>query len=164
MISLTSNSVADTHGIAGAVASIVRSGDIVLLAGEMGAGKTAFTLGFARALGVAEDDAVSSPTFTLVHSYLSGRLPLVHADLYRLTTTGEVADLGLREQADMGAVVLIEWGDVVGDIFDDALTIEFLHVDADDESRRISLTAHGARWDSRWPSLERAVGKWSVAA
>ena len=163
MISLTSHSVTDTHDIAAVVASAVRAGDVVLLAGEMGAGKTAFTTGFARGLGVSDDEPVSSPTFNLVHSHQSGRLPLVHADLYRLTSTGEVADLGLREEADMGSVVLIEWGDVVAESFGDALTIELVAGD-DDDVRHVTLNAHGPRWVSRWESLKRGLSRWSESA
>jgi tRNA threonylcarbamoyladenosine biosynthesis protein TsaE len=108
VIDLRSDSVATTHEIAGVIAGLVRPRDIIVLAGDMGAGKTAFTVGFTRALGVSEDDQVSSPTFTLVHSYNSGRIPVLHADLYRLNSMAEVADLGLREQVDLGAVALVE--------------------------------------------------------
>lgn len=163
MISLVSQSVTDTHGIAAAIAGVIRGGDIVLLSGEMGAGKTAFTTGFARGLGVADDEPVSSPTFTLTHTHQSGRLPMVHADLFRLGSTGEVADLGLREQADMGAVVLVEWGDVVADAFGDALLVELVADDDDDNMRNITVVAHGPRWVSRWESLKRALAPWSDA-
>lgn len=164
MIDCRSRSLQDTHAIASAVASMVRPRDIIVLAGEMGAGKTAFTVGFARALGVSEDDHVASPTFTLVHSYQSGKYPLLHADLYRLQTTGEVADLGLKEQADLGAVVLVEWGDVASDILGDALTINFMHDDDDDEARDITISVEGHSWDSRWQRLKDSLRAWSVAA
>ena len=163
MIDCRSTSVHDTHAIASAVASLVRPRDIVVLAGDMGAGKTAFTVGFARALGVSEDDHVSSPTFTLVHSYQSGKYPLLHADLYRLQTIGEVTDLGLREQADLGAVVLVEWGDVVGDVLGDVLTVRFLHDDVDDDARDITFSVEGHAWDSRWQRLKDSLRSWSSA-
>ncbi|MEN9552806.1 MAG: hypothetical protein RLY24_401 [Actinomycetota bacterium] len=164
MIDCRSTSVHDTHAIASAVASLVRPRDIVVLAGEMGAGKTAFTVGFARAFGVSDDDHVSSPTFTLVHSYQSGKYPLLHADLYRLQTVGEVTDLGLREQADLGAVVLVEWGDVVGDVLGDTLTIRFMHDDVDDDARDITFSVDGHSWDSRWQRLKDSLRTWSVAS
>lgn len=164
MIDCRSTSVHDTHAIASAVASLVRPRDIIVLAGEMGAGKTAFTVGFARALGVSDDDHVSSPTFTLVHSYQSGKYPLLHADLYRLQTMGEVSDLGLREQADLGAVVLVEWGDVAGDVLGDVLTIRFLHDDEDDDARDMVVSVDGHTWDSRWPRLKDALRSWSVSS
>lgn len=162
MIDLRSRSVSDTHAIAGVIASVVRPRDVIVLAGEMGAGKTAFTVGFTRALGVSEDDHVSSPTFTLVHSYNSGRIPVLHADLYRLNSLGEVADLGLREQVDLGAVALIEWGDVASDVIGDSLTIELLHDDEDDDARNITISVEGHGWDSRWDKLRDALRDWFV--
>lgn len=164
MIDCRSRSVHDTHAIAAVVASLVRPRDIVVLAGEMGTGKTAFTAGFATALGVSDDDHVSSPTFTLVHSYQSGKFPLLHADLYRLQTLGEVTDLGLKEQADLGAVVLVEWGDVAEDVLGDTLTIRFLHDDEDDNARDITFSVEGHGWDSRWQRLKDSLRPWSVAA
>lgn len=163
MIDCRSKSVEDTHVIASVVASMVRPRDIVVLAGEMGAGKTAFTAGFAKALGVSDDDHVSSPTFTLVHSYQSGKYPLLHADLYRLHTLGEVMDLGLKEQADLGAVVVVEWGDVAEDVLGDTLTIQFLHDDVDDNARDIRFSVEGHGWDSRWQRLKDSLRSWSVA-
>ena len=163
MIDCRSKSVEDTHVIASVVASMVRPRDIVVLAGEMGAGKTAFTAGFAKALGVSDDDYVSSPTFTLVHSYQSGKYPLLHADLYRLHTLGEVMDLGLKEQADLGAVVVVEWGDVAEDVLGDTLTIQFLHDDVDDNARDIRFSVEGHGWDSRWQRLKDSLRSWSVA-
>ena len=164
MIDCRSTSVQETHAIASVVASLVRPRDIVVLAGEMGAGKTAFTAGFAKALGVSEEDHVSSPTFTLVHSYQSGKYPLLHADLYRLHTLGEVTDLGLKEQADLGAVVLVEWGDVAEDVLGDILTIQFIHDDDDNNARDITFRVEGHGWDSRWQRLKDALRPWSVSA
>ena len=89
-----SNDPDSTRAIAAAVASVARAGDVILLSGDMGSGKTVFAQGFGRALGVTEP--MTSPTFTLVNSYDCGRLALHHADLYRLDRTGEVADLALR--------------------------------------------------------------------
>jgi tRNA threonylcarbamoyladenosine biosynthesis protein TsaE len=162
MIDLRSGSVAATHAIAGVIAGLVRPRDIIVLAGDMGAGKTAFTVGFTRALGVSEDDQVSSPTFTLVHSYNSGRIPVLHADLYRLNSMAEVADLGLREQVDLGAVALVEWGDVAADVIGDSLTIELSHDDDDDDARDIVISVEGHGWDTRWDKLRDSLREWSV--
>lgn len=162
MIDLRSDSVAATHAIAGVIAGLVRPRDIIVLAGDMGAGKTAFTVGFTRALGVSEDDQVSSPTFTLVHSYNSGRIPVLHADLYRLNSMAEVADLGLREQVDLGAVALVEWGDVAADVIGDSLTIELSHDDDDDDARDIVISVEGHGWDTRWDKLRDSLREWSV--
>jgi tRNA threonylcarbamoyladenosine biosynthesis protein TsaE len=162
MIDLRSDSVATTHAIARVIAGLVRPRDIIVLAGDMGAGKTAFTVGFTRALGVSEDDQVSSPTFTLVHSYNSGRIPVLHADLYRLNSMAEVADLGLREQVDLGAVALVEWGDVAADVIGDSLTIELSHDENDDDARDIVISVEGHGWDSRWDKLRDSLRQWSV--
>jgi tRNA threonylcarbamoyladenosine biosynthesis protein TsaE len=162
MIDLRSDSVATTHAIAGVIAGLVRPRDIIVLAGDMGAGKTAFTVGFTRALGVSEEDQVSSPTFTLVHSYNSGRIPVLHADLYRLNSMAEVADLGLREQVDLGAVALVEWGDVAADVIGDSLTIELSHDEDDDDARDIVISVEGHGWDTRWDKLRDTLRQWSV--
>ena len=163
MITCRSRSVSDTRGIAGAIASVVRPRDLIVLAGEMGAGKTAFASGFAKGLGVSDDDHVSSPTFTLVHSHASGRIPLHHADLYRLTSTGEVADLGLREQVDMGAVALVEWGDVALDVLGEGLTVLLEAADDDEDIRNITVSVEGHSWDTRWEQLKSVLRPWSAA-
>ena len=111
MIELRSRSVHDTRAIAAAVAHLARAGDLIVLAGQMGAGKTAFAQGFAAALGI--DEPVTSPTYTLIHTYGSGSVTLHHADIYRLDHTTEVDDLAFGELLDAGGIVLVEWGDVV---------------------------------------------------
>jgi tRNA threonylcarbamoyladenosine biosynthesis protein TsaE len=137
---------------------------MVILSGGMGAGKTAFTVGFARALGVNGDEYVSSPTFTLVHTYASGRIPLHHADLYRLGSVGEVADLGLREQVDLGAVALVEWGDVAQEVLGDTLKIHLENDVDDDDVRHITVSVVGHAWDSRWDRLKDSLRRWMVPA
>ncbi len=178
-LSLHSASIAETHAIAAVVAELSRPGDIIVLAGEMGAGKTAFAQGFGTAIGVT--DRVTSPTFTLVHSYpiesgpRAGKVTLHHADLYRLERTGEVADLALRELAEFSGIVLVEWGDVV-DMFGEHLVVHLdseipddLDADADadttadpdddsdvlalDGARHIEIDAVGAGWAGRWARL-----------
>lgn len=102
------NSEAETIAVARAFASRLEPGDVLLIEGPLGAGKTAFVRGLAEGLGAA-GDAVSSPTFTLIQEYDGGRLRLFHADLYRLTPI-EAADLGLSETGDSG-VLAVEWPD-----------------------------------------------------
>src|SRR5918998_2211938 len=103
MTSIATASVDQTRDLGAALAPLARAGDLVLLTGEMGTGKTAFAQGFARGLGVTE--AVTSPTFTLVRQH-EGRLPLFHLDVYRLDHLNEVFDLGLAELLDSGGVTL----------------------------------------------------------
>ena len=161
MIGLRASDLADTHAIAGAIAGVVRPRDLIVLVGEMGAGKTAFATGFAKALGVHGDDHVSSPTFTLMHSYTSGRIPMHHADLYRLTSLAEVADLGIRELVDMGAVGLVEWGDVASEVLGDVLSVTLVADDEDEDARLISVAVSGHVWDTRWELLKNALRSWT---
>ena len=109
---------ADTRSAAAALATLARPGDIVLLVGGLGAGKTTFAQGFARALGVR--GPVTSPTFTLVRQYrcagVDGVDQLVHADVYRLDSLAEVEDLAIDELVDDAAVALIEWGDAAAPV------------------------------------------------
>lgn len=173
---LRTSDLAGTHAVAAAIAGLARAGDVIVLAGEMGAGKTAFAQGFGRALGVSEP--ITSPTFTLVHSYrTSGKLTLHHADLYRLDRTHDVDDLALPELAAYDGIVLVEWGDVAAARFGDHLEVRLAHDDAElppaddqpaaDETRPdefadsgvrvIELHATGSSWGGRWDRLARAV-------
>jgi tRNA threonylcarbamoyladenosine biosynthesis protein TsaE len=106
---ITTKSEAETVAAGREFARRLAAGAIVLLSGDLGAGKTAFVRGMAEGLGIASDD-VSSPTFTLIQEYRGGRLPLHHVDLYRLKTI-EVDDLGLDELTLEGGVTAIEWPD-----------------------------------------------------
>lgn len=160
MLDLLVRSLADTHAVAGALAGVIRRGDIVVLSGEMGAGKTAFAQGFARSLGVNEP--VTSPTFTLVHSYTSGRVPMHHADIYRLATIHEVDDLGLCELVDESGVLLVEWGDVASAVFGSHLEVVLTAVVDDDDARRIVVRDVGGRWATRWAQLVQALEPWGV--
>ena len=112
-------SAAETQAMAAAIADLCRPGDVVVLAGEMGAGKTAFAQGFARGLGIT--DRVTSPTFTIVREYSGPGLALHHLDVYRLEHMREVLELGIGEMLDEDAVMLVEWGDAVlpalGDLY-----------------------------------------------
>jgi tRNA threonylcarbamoyladenosine biosynthesis protein TsaE len=166
VIELRSPSPAVTHAIAAAIAGLARAGDLVILAGEMGSGKTWFAKGFAAALGVT--DHVTSPTFTLVHSYQGGRLPLHHADVYRLDRLGEVGDLAIGELLEeagnggRGGVVLVEWGDAVAAMLGNDYLEVLLVPDRDepDTARRVTLRAVGPSWAPRWLQLESAVAAW----
>lgn len=150
---LTLETLQDTARLAEIVAAHSRPRDMILLAGEMGAGKTTFTQSFGRALGVTEP--ITSPTFNLLHNYGTGRMALHHADLYRLERTGELTDLGLDELQDSGGVVIVEWGDIVSDDLGDALIIKISHSEDVDkvESRTVEIDLRGAQWANRWQKL-----------
>jgi tRNA threonylcarbamoyladenosine biosynthesis protein TsaE len=130
------NSEAETHLLARELAATLNAGDVLLLSGDLGAGKTTFVRGLAEGLGV-DPGEVSSPTFTLVHEYRGGRLTLYHADLYRLerAATGE---LGLEEIGVRDGVLAIEWPDRLAHDLAGARLIRFELVD--DETRRITYS------------------------
>ncbi len=160
-LQLRAPSLEATHAVAAALAALSRSGDVILLGGEMGAGKTAFAQGFGRALGVTEP--ITSPTFNLVHSYDTASVVLHHADLYRLEQLSEVAELGLSELAEYHGIVIVEWGDVVESSFGDHLSVR-LDVDgADLEGRLVTISAVGRTWATRWAALQRATADLAVA-
>jgi len=128
-----SHSEEDTQQVARDLAQTVRAGDVVLLSGDLGAGKTTFVRGLAEGLGIAPD-AVSSPTFALVHEYRGGRLALYHADLYRLDAAA-AGDLGLEELGVRDGILVIEWPDRLTHDLPDARRVTLDIVD--DRTRRI---------------------------
>ena len=166
MIRLTAHSTDDTRGIAQAIAMLVRASDMIVLIGEMGSGKTTFSQHFAHALGVTEP--VTSPTFNLLHNYAGGRLQLHHADLYRLERTGELDDLGLTELQEAGGVMLVEWGDVVGDALGTGLIVKLCVPDNADTQdsvtvRQIEIDWRGMQWETRWDKLRGSLSNWSAS-
>jgi tRNA threonylcarbamoyladenosine biosynthesis protein TsaE len=145
----------DTRAVGAAIAGFLRPGDAVALTGELGAGKTTFVQGAARALGVTE--LVVSPTFTLVREY-PGRVPVVHVDVYRLDRVQEVLDLGIEEVAEEG-VLFVEWGDVIEGLLPrDHLVVELSS--CGDDVRRVVVRAVGGSWAERWEPLARALEPW----
>lgn len=151
----------DTRAIGEAVAPLLSRGDAIALTGELGAGKTTFAQGIARGLGFPGH--VVSPTFTLVREYRSGRLPIVHADVYRLERVQEVVDLELEASAEAG-VLLVEWGDVVEALLPGGHLVVELTVPGDGEERAVELRTEGTGWLPRWERLERQLEPWRVAA
>ncbi len=146
MISLTTSSPEQTGDLARLLATTAEPGDVLVLVGDLGAGKTAFSKAYGAALGIEEP--MTSPTFTLARQY-EGRLTLHHLDVYRLEQMAEVLDLDLPDLLDSAAVVLIEWGDAILPMLPaDFLEIRFTFGDADDD-RGIELNAVGDRWSAR---------------
>jgi tRNA threonylcarbamoyladenosine biosynthesis protein TsaE len=127
-----------TEAAAARLARCVRAGDLLLLSGEMGAGKTTFVRGLARGLGVVGH--VASPTFQLVRTY-PGPLQLAHVDLYRVTHLEELAGLGLEELLDQGAVV-VEWGERLPDPDASRVAIDVM----DERRRRLRITEAPVTW------------------
>lgn len=157
MITVLTHDPAGTRDVAAVVADLTRPGDVILLDGDLGAGKTTFTQGFARRLGVTEN--VTSPTFTLVRNYPTATgVDLYHADLYRLEQLSEVIDLALPELLEDGGaavgVAVIEWGERGSPALGPAhLSIQISHSNGSDEARRLEFASHGGAWDDRWSDL-----------
>jgi tRNA threonylcarbamoyladenosine biosynthesis protein TsaE len=136
----------ETERLAEALAARLHAGDVLLLSGPLGAGKTAFVRGIARGFGIDPDD-VSSPTFTLLHEYRGGRLRLFHADLYRLGRGG-AADLGLDDPAVQEGVLAVEWPDRLAQAVPGAIAITFAIVD--ERSREVRIESGPAAGAPPW--------------
>jgi tRNA threonylcarbamoyladenosine biosynthesis protein TsaE len=148
--------VAATQAAAAMVADALQPGDVVLLDGDLGTGKTTFTQGLARALGVSEP--VTSPTFTLMQIYpTTAGFDLCHVDVYRLERLSEVIELALPEMLDDGAAAVIEWGERAAA----ALTPDFLRVDLAltevEGERLLTFDAVGSQWETRLDRLHDAL-------
>jgi tRNA threonylcarbamoyladenosine biosynthesis protein TsaE len=143
MIEVSCATESDTRALASKLAASIRPGDVIILAGGLGSGKTLFTGGLAAGLGVEEQ--VVSPSFVLVRQYRTGFLPLIHVDVYRLGSLNEFEDLDVLELAADG-VLVIEWGDAVeGVIPEDHLKIEFTVLP--DQTRVLRLVPGGSWLD-----------------
>ncbi len=125
-----------TEAVGAALGAVLTAGTLIAYRGDLGAGKTAFTRGLARGLGAA--GPVTSPTYTIVNEYLSGRLPLFHFDMYRLTCSDDLFDIGWEDYLDRGGVCAVEWSERVADAMEGAIwvTIEKLG----ENTRRITVT------------------------
>lgn len=151
-VRVTTRGPDETLAVARALADGLRPGDVVLLGGDLGAGKTVFARGVARGLGI--EDPVVSPTFTIVREY-AGRIPLVHVDVYRVETVRELHGLGFDEIVREDAVTVIEWGDLVASMFPERLDIRLEFVS--DDTREIEVAVRGASCAQRAPELEARI-------
>ena len=126
---------AETEAVGAALARALHPGAVIAYRGDLGAGKTAFTRGLARGLGCSEQ--VTSPTYTIVNEYLSGKMPLFHFDMYRLGSADDLWDIGWDDYLDRMGVCAVEWSENVDEAMEDAIfvTIEKLG----DEDRRITV-------------------------
>ncbi|HEY8544286.1 MAG TPA: tRNA (adenosine(37)-N6)-threonylcarbamoyltransferase complex ATPase subunit type 1 TsaE [Acidimicrobiales bacterium] len=150
-------SVDETRALAAALAGVVQAGDLILLAGDLGAGKTAFVQGLGRGLGVTEP--ITSPTFTLEQRYDSDP-PLHHLDVYRLEQLSEVLDLGLSELLDDGGVVVVEWGDAVVPVVPNDYLKVRLTIGETVDDRVITFRSVGSSWTERAFALADATAPW----
>lgn len=156
-LSLTADTPDDLRAIAAGIGGCCRGGDVIVLVGELGAGKTTFTQGLARGLGITEP--VTSPTFVIsrVHPHPTGGVSLVHVDAYRIGSAAELDDLDL--EADLStSVVVVEWGrGLAEELSPEGLDVAIARSDSDDDERRtLELAGRGPRWTalladpSRW--------------
>lgn len=147
-----------TRTLAALLAEEARAADLIVLSGPLGSGKTFLCRAFCRALGVPREQRVTSPTFALVHEY-AGRVPISHADVYRIRDERELFELGLAEQRDDGRLLIVEWGEpFVAALGGDALVISLAL-----DPRRAALRASGPRSQSLAAAL-RAKPAWLDAA
>ena len=129
------NSPAETEAIAEKLAKVLTAGTVIAYQGDLGAGKTAFTRGLAKGLGCR--DMVTSPTYTIVNEYLSGKMPLFHFDMYRLGSADDLWDIGWEDYLDRGGICAVEWSENVEEALDRFILVNIEKTG--DESRRITI-------------------------
>ena len=132
-----------TEAIGEKMAQLLQPGDVIAYYGDLGAGKTAMTRGIARGLGIT--DAVTSPTYTIVNEYLGGRMPLFHFDMYRLSCSEELFDIGWEDYLSRGGVCAVEWSENIDDALEDPIRICLERIG--DSERRITIEG-GERFEN----------------
>jgi len=157
VLKLKASCLQDTYDIALEIARIVSAGDLILLVGDLGAGKTAFAQGFGKAIGIEEP--ITSPTFTLAREY-KGEMQLHHLDVYRLEQIEEVRDLALSELFEGNSVTLIEWGNQIISALPKEHLEVFLEYGDNDSERLITLTPSGQEWNDRITKLQKYLTDW----
>ena len=130
------NSPQETEAVGARLAEQLKPGTVIAYKGDLGAGKTAFTRGLARGLGIT--DPVTSPTYTIVNEYLGGRLPLFHFDMYRLHSADDLFDIGWDDYLERGGVCAVEWSENVAEAMEDPITVTIEKLGED--SRKITVT------------------------
>ena len=138
-----SNSAQETEALGERLAARLRPGDVIAYTGDLGAGKTAFTRGLARGLGVPGQ--VTSPTFTIVNEYDGGRLPLFHFDMYRLGSADELFEIGWEDYLGRGGVCAVEWSENVAEALEGDCVRVDIRRGANDGQRFITMTEGGER-------------------
>ena len=135
---IISNSPAETEAVGASLAARLKPGSVIAFTGDLGAGKTAFTRGLARGLGVEE--RVTSPTFTIVNEYEGGRLPLFHFDMYRLGSSDELFDIGWEDYLSRGGVCAVEWSENIADALEEGTIRVDIRRGEHDDQRIITIT------------------------
>ncbi len=160
---LHSKSTTETRAIAAAIAALLEAGDVVVLTGDLGGGKTTFVQGAVAALG--SSDSVTSPTFAIVQEY-TAPVPIAHVDVYRLDREQELHDIGFDELVDSGRIVFVEWGERVARLVPaDRLVITFdVPRTGGEDERVVAIEAQGASWALRHAALGASLQPWSVAS
>ena len=136
----------ETARVAATLAKLLRAGDVIGLEGDLGAGKTSFARAAIIGLGVDSDEAITSPTFALIHHY-EGRLPIVHADFYRLMSESELEELGVEEMLGSGLVMFVEWGRKFAG-FASRVTLWAELSNVSEQARALRLLATGPRGEA----------------
>jgi tRNA threonylcarbamoyladenosine biosynthesis protein TsaE len=153
---METTSADETRAVGSALAVELRPGDVVLLVGGLGAGKTTLVQGIVAALGGTEH--VTSPTFTLVHTYRTNPA-VAHVDLWRLEHLKEIVDLALEEEIDNGSIVVAEWGEAADDLLGPEALVVHLEPGLSDNERLIGLDPRGAGWKARLRSRDHGEGR-----
>ena len=135
MMEFITHSPAQTEAVGAALGRQLQAGAVLAYKGDLGAGKTAFTRGLAKGLGATEQ--VTSPTYTIVNEYLSGRLPLFHFDMYRLTCSDDLWDIGWDDYLDRNGMCAVEWSENVADAMENPITVTIEKTG--EESRTITI-------------------------
>ena len=129
------NSPQETEALGQKLGQMLPAGTVIAYRGDLGAGKTAFTRGLARGLGI--QDPVTSPTYTIVNEYLGGRVPLFHFDMYRLHSADDLFDIGWDDYLERQGICAVEWSENVAEALEDPLTVTICKTG--EESRKITL-------------------------
>lgn len=153
---IISNSETVTKNIAKDIANEFHNGDIILLDGELGAGKTYFVKGFALGYNCLEN--VTSPTFSIANFYETEDITLLHIDLYRIESIEEFYDLGLFEYFE-NSIVLIEWGNKFADYFEDFISIFIEHIEGKKHSRSLTFSTHSSNYTSKIEIINQKLSK-----
>ena len=136
-----------TNVLGNCLSMVLEPGDLFLLSGDLGTGKTSLTKAIASGLGIEEKE-VTSPSFAIIHEHMNGRLPLIHVDLYRLGFPADITEIGLEDYFDGKNIVIIEWAEYLKEpLLETALKIDLSFVD--EQSREVYLTGKTGIWGER---------------